>query len=44
MAINVGEVRVDKNDVFGEAVNIAARIEGEAKAQADTFPKRYIWP
>jgi class 3 adenylate cyclase len=30
-AINAGEVRIDKKDVFGEAVNIAARIEGLAK-------------
>ncbi len=29
-AINVGEVRVQKNDIFGAAVNIAARIEGLA--------------
>lgn len=28
VAIHVGEVRVENNDVFGEAVNIAARIEG----------------
>lgn len=27
VALNVGEVRVEKNDVFGEAVNIAARVE-----------------
>ena len=30
VAVNVGEVRVEAGDVFGEAVNIAARIEGEA--------------
>jgi class 3 adenylate cyclase len=29
-AINAGEVRVDRNDVFGEAVNVASRIEGLA--------------
>ena len=28
IAINVGEVRVHRGDVFGEPVNIAARIEG----------------
>jgi class 3 adenylate cyclase len=28
VAINVGEVRVETNDVFGEPVNIAARVEG----------------
>lgn len=27
-AVNVGEVRVTQGDVFGEAVNIAARLEG----------------
>lgn len=32
VAINTGEVRVDKGDVFGEPVNIAARVEGIADA------------
>ncbi len=32
VAINVGEVRVESNDVFGEPVNIAARVEGIAEA------------
>jgi len=31
-AVNVGEVRIEGGDVFGEAVNIAARIEGKAGA------------
>src|SRR6202035_5723000 len=32
IAINAGEVNVIDNDVFGEAVNITARIEGIAEA------------
>jgi len=32
VAINAGEVNLAENDVFGEAVNIAARIEGVAEA------------
>jgi len=32
VAINVGEVRLEANDVFGEPVNIAARVEGIAEA------------
>ncbi len=32
VAVNVGEVRVDGGDVFGEAVNIASRIESVAGA------------
>jgi adenylate cyclase len=31
-AVNVGEVRIEGGDVFGEAVNIAARVEGKAGA------------
>ena len=30
-AVNVGEVRQEKGDIFGEAVNIAARIEGHTE-------------
>lgn len=32
VAINAGEVNLAENDVFGEAVNITARIEGVAEA------------
>jgi class 3 adenylate cyclase len=28
VALNVGEVRVERGDIFGEAVNVAARVEG----------------
>lgn len=37
VAINVGEVRVEDGDVFGEPVNIAARVEGIAEAGEVTF-------
>lgn len=37
VAINVGEVRLEGNDVFGEPVNIAARVEGLADAGEVTF-------
>ena len=32
VAVNVGEVRVESNDIFGEPVNIAARVEGITEA------------
>ena len=32
VAVNMGEVRLEKGDVFGEPVNIAARVEGLADA------------
>ncbi|MDP3501931.1 MAG: adenylate/guanylate cyclase domain-containing protein [Myxococcales bacterium] len=37
VAINVGEVRIEDGDVFGEPVNIAARVEGIAEAGEVTF-------
>lgn len=32
VAINLGEVRLERGDVFGDPVNIAARVEGETPA------------
>ena len=32
VAANLGEVRITKNDIFGEPVNVASRIEGVAPA------------
>jgi class 3 adenylate cyclase len=37
IAINVGEVRLEEGDVYGEPVNIASRVEGEAEAGEVTF-------
>jgi adenylate cyclase len=37
VAINLGEVREEKGDVFGEPVNIAARVEGLAEAGEVVF-------
>jgi class 3 adenylate cyclase len=37
VAVNAGEVRLQRRDVFGEPVNIAARVEGLAPAGAIWF-------
>ncbi|NOJ97355.1 adenylate/guanylate cyclase domain-containing protein [Corallococcus coralloides] len=37
VAVNVGEVRVEANDIFGEPVNIAARVEGITDADEVFF-------
>lgn len=37
VAINVGEVRVDARDIFGEAVNVASRVEGLTPADQIYF-------
>ncbi|HUP92365.1 MAG TPA: adenylate/guanylate cyclase domain-containing protein, partial [Solimonas sp.] len=37
VAINVGEVRRERRDVFGEAVNVAARVQALAPADAVYF-------
>ncbi|RKH44039.1 adenylate/guanylate cyclase domain-containing protein, partial [Corallococcus llansteffanensis] len=37
VAVNVGEVRLEANDIFGEPVNIAARVEGITDADEVFF-------
>jgi len=37
VAVNMGEVRLEKGDVYGEPVNIAARVEGLADAGEVVF-------
>lgn len=37
VAMNLGEVELKDNDVFGDAVNVAARLEGVAEAGEVTF-------
>ncbi|WP_244239473.1 adenylate/guanylate cyclase domain-containing protein, partial [Corallococcus carmarthensis] len=37
VAVNVGEVRVENNDIFGEPVNIAARVESITEADEIFF-------
>ena len=43
-AVNVGEVRIDGGDVYGEAVNIASRIEGKAGAGEIYFSESVFRP
>ena len=37
VVVHLGEVRVERHDVFGEPVNVASRIEGVAEAGEVTF-------
>ena len=43
IAINQGEVNLSDNDVFGEPVNITARIEAIAEAGEVFFTDAFIW-
>lgn len=43
VAIAMGEVRLAHGDVFGEAVNLAARIEAEAEAGEIWFGESVFW-
>jgi class 3 adenylate cyclase len=40
IGINVGAVIEDDGDVFGDGVNVAARLEGIAHAAGSAFPAR----
>jgi class 3 adenylate cyclase len=37
IGINLGEIVHDRNDIFGDGVNIAARIQGHAKPRFSTM-------
>jgi len=43
-AVNAGDVRIEGSDVFGEAVNIASRIEGRQGRERSISPNPYSCP
>jgi len=43
VALSMGDVRLDGGDVFGEAVNLAARIEGQAEPGEIWFSEALYW-
>ncbi len=43
IALALGDVRLDGGDVFGEAVNLAARIEAEAESGEVWFSESVYW-
>jgi class 3 adenylate cyclase len=43
IALALGDVRLDGGDVFGEAVNLASRIEGEAESGEVWFSESVYW-
>ncbi len=43
IALALGDVRLDRGDVFGEAVNLASRIEGQAEAGEVWFSESIYW-
>jgi len=43
IALALGDVRLDRGDVFGEAVNLASRIEAEAESGEVWFSESLYW-
>ncbi|WP_332842740.1 adenylate/guanylate cyclase domain-containing protein [Anaeromyxobacter oryzisoli] len=43
VALSLGEVRIAKGDVFGDAVNLAARVEAEAQPREIWFTEALYW-
>jgi class 3 adenylate cyclase len=43
VALAMGEVRLDAGDVFGDAVNLASRIEGQAESGEIWFSEALYW-
>ena len=43
IALAMGDVRLEGGDVFGEAVNLAARIEGQAEPGEIWFSEALYW-
>ncbi|HTN54526.1 MAG TPA: adenylate/guanylate cyclase domain-containing protein [Anaeromyxobacter sp.] len=43
IALSLGEVRIARDDVFGDAVNLAARVEEEAPAREIWFTEALYW-
>ena len=41
IGINLGEVMVDRNDIYGDGVNVAARLEGVAEAGGICVPRPF---
>jgi adenylate cyclase len=38
IGIHVGDIIIDDNDIFGDGVNIAARLEGSRRPEGSAFP------